>query len=195
MRGIKSPERKFETTRYWTYKLQVMSYQAGYWPLKQEGHYGPGSLNWIFQRIIANLCGQFQRRILKKGHPSPWTFSEIIQNQNSHFREEDFFKNFHMSNYCKKPPFTRTMFIDGSKFHKHFLKRVTQGTFLRNYFKIWTAVPEKKQAKSLLKKIISSRADNSWPRRSWHFKIASCKPSIYNYIFQYTPENICYVEI
>ena len=36
------------------------------------------------------------------------------------------------------------MFIDGSKFHKQFLKRVTQGTFLWNYFKIWPVVSEKK---------------------------------------------------
>ena len=36
------------------------------------------------------------------------------------------------------------MFIDGSKFHKQYLQRVTQGTFLWNYFKIWPAVLEKK---------------------------------------------------
>ena len=41
-----------------------------------------------------------------------------------------------MSVQCKKPPFTRAMFIDGSKFHGQFLKRVTQGTFLLNYFKV-----------------------------------------------------------
>ena len=34
--------------------------------------------------------------------------------------------------------------MEGSKFHDHFLKRVTQGTFLSNYFKIWPAVSEKK---------------------------------------------------
>ena len=52
----------------------------------------------------------------------------------------------------KKPPFTRAVFIDGSKFHEHFLKRVTQGTFLWNYFKIRPAVSEKKIFKELLKK-------------------------------------------
>ena len=30
--------------------------------------------------------------------------------------------------------------MEGSKFPEHFLKRVTQGTFLWNYFKIWPAV-------------------------------------------------------
>ena len=32
------------------------------------------------------------------------------------------------------------MFFDGSKFHEHFLKEVTQGTILWNYFKIQPAV-------------------------------------------------------
>ena len=34
--------------------------------------------------------------------------------------------------------------MDGSKFCEQFLKRVRQGTFLWNYFKIWPAVSEKK---------------------------------------------------
>ena len=34
--------------------------------------------------------------------------------------------------------------MDGSKFHEQILKRVTKGTFLWNYFKIWLAVSEKK---------------------------------------------------
>ena len=34
--------------------------------------------------------------------------------------------------------------MDGSKFREQYLKRVTQGTFLWNYFKIWPAVSEKK---------------------------------------------------
>ena len=36
-----------------------------------------------------------------------------------------------------------TMFFDGSKFREPILKRVTQGTILWNYFKIWHAVSEK----------------------------------------------------
>ena len=43
------------------------------------------------------------------------------------------------------------MFMEESKFCEHFLKRVTLGTFLRNYFKIVTAVPEE-IFKELLKK-------------------------------------------
>ena len=52
------------------------------------------------------------------------------------------------------PPFTRAMFMDGSKFREHFLKRVIQGTFLLNYFKIGPAVPEEKNCKELLKNSI-----------------------------------------
>ena len=39
--------------------------------------------------------------------------------------------------------------MDGSKLHEKLLKRVTQGTFLRNYFKIGPAVPEEKTFKEL----------------------------------------------
>ena len=42
--------------------------------------------------------------------------------------------------------------MDGSKFHTQFLKRVTQGTFPWNYFKIRPAVPEEKIFKELLPK-------------------------------------------
>ena len=34
-----------------------------------------------------------------------------------------------MSEQRKQPPFNNAMFIDGSKFCKQYLKRVTQGTF------------------------------------------------------------------
>ena len=51
---------------------------------------------------------------------------KLFQNLASSFGEEDYFKNFFLSIYCKKPPFTRAMFMDGSKFRKHFLKRVTK---------------------------------------------------------------------
>ena len=42
--------------------------------------------------------------------------------------------------------------MDGSQFRVQFFKRVTQGTFLWNYFKIRPAVSEKKIFKELLKK-------------------------------------------
>ena len=42
------------------------------------------------------------------------------------------------------------MFMEGSKFREHFSKRVTQGTFLWHYFKIWPAISEKKIFKEFL---------------------------------------------
>ena len=54
---------------------------------------------------------------------------EIISKSDLQFLRR-FFKNFFMSVQCKKPPFTRAMFTDGSKFQEQVLKRVTQGTFL-----------------------------------------------------------------
>ena len=56
---------------------------------------------------------------------------------------EKIFKNFFTSVYCKKTPFTRAMFVDGSKFCEQFLKRVSQGIFLWNHFKIGPAVSER----------------------------------------------------
>ena len=54
---------------------------------------------------------------------------EIISKSDQRFQRR-FFKNFFMSVKCKKPPFTRVIFIDRSKFCEQFLKRVTQGIFL-----------------------------------------------------------------
>ena len=48
--------------------------------------------------------------------------------------------------------------MDRSKFREQFLKRVTQGTFLWNYFKIWPAVPEKKTFQEFLHVLIVQEA-------------------------------------
>ena len=81
--------------------------------------------------------------IFEKGHQRNIPM-KLFRNLTSSFGEKDFFKNFFMSTECKKPPFTRALFMDRSKFRIHFLKRGTQGTFLWNYFKIGQAVSEKK---------------------------------------------------
>ena len=44
------------------------------------------------------------------------------------------------------------MFLGQSKFREQFLKRVIQGTFLRNYFKIGPTFSEEEIFKELLKK-------------------------------------------
>ena len=68
---------------------------------------------------------------------------EIISKSDLQFLRR-FLKNFFMSVGCKKPPFTREMFIDGSKFCKQFLKRVTQGTFPVKLFQNLTCNSENK---------------------------------------------------
>ena len=88
-------------------------------------------------KISENFANSFS-----KGSPKEHS-CEIISKSDQQFRRI-FFKNFFMSLWCEKPQFTRAMFMKGSKFREHFLKRVTQGTFLWNYFKIWPAVSEKK---------------------------------------------------
>ena len=97
------------------------------------------------------LMGQNFANNFWKGSPKEHSF-EIISKSDLQFQRRRFFKNFFMSVQCKKPPFTAAMFIDGSKFHGQVLKRVTQETFLWNYFKIGPAVPEEKIFEELHKK-------------------------------------------
>ena len=78
-----------------------------------------------------------------KGSPKEHFF-KIISKSDKQIWRRRFFKNFIMSVQCKKPPFIRAMFMDGSKFLDQFLRRVTYGTFLRHYFKIGSAISKKK---------------------------------------------------
>ena len=55
---------------------------------------------------------------------------KIISKSDKQFLRRRLFKNFFMSVLCIKPPFSRAMFKDRSKFRKQYFKRVTQGTFL-----------------------------------------------------------------
>ena len=68
---------------------------------------------------------------------------KLFQNLTSSFRVEDFLR-ISICPYSAGRPHSPEPFMDRSKFGKQFLKRVTQGTFLWNYFKIWPAVLEKK---------------------------------------------------
>ena len=78
-----------------------------------------------------------------KGSPKEH-ICEIISQSDQWFQRRRFLKNSFISVQCKKPPFTRATIFDGSKFREQFLKRVTQGATLWNYFKIWPSVSEKK---------------------------------------------------
>ena len=73
-----------------------------------------------------------------KGSPKEQS-CEIISKYDQQFQRRWFFKNFFMSVECKKLPFTRAMLMDRSKFCEQILKRVTQLTFLCDYFKIGPA--------------------------------------------------------
>ena len=69
-------------------------------------------------------------------------FCEIISKSDKRFqRRRILFEEFLWSAH-REPP-QAAMFFDGSKFSKHFLKRVTQGIILWNYSKFWPAVSEK----------------------------------------------------
>ena len=77
--------------------------------------------------------------VLKKGHSC-----EIISKLDKRFWQRRFFNNFFMAVYCKKPPFTRAMFMNRPEIRERFVKRVSQGTFLWICLKIGPAVSEKK---------------------------------------------------
>ena len=77
---------------------------------------------------------------------------EIIPNSDHLFQKRRFLKNFLKSTECKKLPPIAAMFFNRSNFCEQFLKRVTQGTILWNYFKIGPAVSEEKIFKEFLKK-------------------------------------------
>ena len=90
--------------------------------------------------------------IFEKGHPRN-ILLELFQNLISSFRE-DFLRISSMSIQCKKPAFTRVMFMEGSKFRQEFWKASPKKhSCLWNYFKIGPAVPQEKIFQQLLKKI------------------------------------------
>ena len=71
---------------------------------------------------------KISRTIFEKGHPKNIPV-KLFQNLTSGF-VEDFLRISSCPYSAKSSPFTRAMFMDGSKFREQLLKRVTQGTFL-----------------------------------------------------------------
>ena len=69
---------------------------------------------------------------------------KLFQNLTSFFREGDLLRISSCRRIVQVAPFTRAMFIDESKFRKQLLKKVAQGTFLWNYFKIWKVVQRRR---------------------------------------------------
>ena len=110
--------------------------------IKDQKLYLPGGLTngqGSLPVAIKARMGQSGRLLMSKPGSC-----KIISKSDQRFLRTRFFKNFFMSVYSKSPPFIRAIYIDRSQFCHQFLKRVTQGTFLWNYFKIWQAVLERK---------------------------------------------------
>ena len=85
---------------------------------------------------------KFHEQFLKGSWPPKEHFYEIISESDESFQKRRFFKNIFMSVWCKMHPIIRAMFTDRSKFRDQFLKRVTQGTFLWNYFSLTSGFRE-----------------------------------------------------
>ena len=81
--------------------------------------------------------------IFEKGHPRNIP-AKLFQNLTCGFEEEDFFKEFLHVHIVQEAPIHQSHVYGRIKILRTFLKRVTQGTFLWNYFKIRPAVSEKK---------------------------------------------------
>ena len=93
------------------------------------------------------------RTIFEKGHPRNIPV-KLFQNLTSGFGEKSFLRISSCPYSAKSPhspePYFRQIKILRSKFCEQVLKRVTQGIFLWNYFKIWPAVSKKKIIWALL---------------------------------------------
>ena len=143
---------------YWQIEILKTIFEKGHprnFPTKLSQNLTSGFREEEFLRICSCLYSESYPHSLEpclltdqnfankfwKGSPKEHS-CEIISKSDQRFQRSRFSKNFIMSVQCKKPPFTRAMFMDGSKFCKQFLKRVTQTTFLWNYFKIGPVVSE-----------------------------------------------------
>ena len=77
--------------------------------------------------IPCSLTDQNFTNNFEKGHSRNISM-RLFQNLTSSFRED--FLGICLCSYSQVAPFTRAMFMDGSKHHSQFLREVTQTTFL-----------------------------------------------------------------
>ena len=111
----------------------------------------------VFRRIKISQIS------FEKGHQSNNPV-KLFQNLTSGFRGEKFWRIYLKSRQWKKPlPPWRPYFLNGSNIHQQFLKRVTQGTIIWNYFKIKPGVWEKK----IFKEFLHVHSAKSPPPPSW----------------------------
>ena len=103
----------------------------------------------------SKFCAQFLKRVLQGTFL--WNYSKFWPSVS----EEKIFKEFfqvHIVQKAPPPPQWRPFSYDRSKFREKFLKRVTQGTILWNYFKIGQAVSEEKTFKEFFQVRIVQKA-------------------------------------
>ena len=104
---------------------------------------------------------KISQTIFEKGHQRNNPV-KLFQNLTRRFRGEEFWRISLKSTQWKKPLPTVAMFLDGSKYREQFLKKVTQGTILRNYSKFWPAVSEKKIFKEFLHARLLQKVSPPW---------------------------------
>ena len=131
-----------------------------------------GSPKEHFYEIISKSDKGFQRRRILKhfsevhtvqkatphGHQSNIPV-KLFQNRTRGFREEDFLRISSCPYSTKSLPHP---WPPWSKFCKQFLKRVTQGIILWNYFKIWHMVSEEKNFEESLSSLHSGKKAPPW---------------------------------
>ena len=98
----------------------------------------------------SKFCEQFLKRVTKG--IILWNYFKIWHAVSEEKNFEEFLWSPHNEKSPQAPTPMAAMFFHGSKFRNLFLKRVTQGTILWNYFKIGSAVSEEKIFKEFLKK-------------------------------------------
>ena len=95
--------------------------------------------------VGSKFCKQFLQKVTKGTFL--WNYFKIWPAVS-----EKIFLRISSCSYSARSPHSPEPCFGQIKFHEQFLKRVTQRTFLWNYFKIGPAVPEEKIFKELLKK-------------------------------------------
>ena len=114
---------------------------------------------------------KISRTFFKKGHPRRNSV-KLFQNLTIRFREEDFLRIPSFLYSASSPHSPEPHFLTDQNFTNSFLKRVTQGTYLWNYFTIRPAVSEEKIFKEFLHFCIVQEAPIHQSHNFWRIKIS-----------------------
>ena len=166
---------------FWRIKISPMTFEKGHTrnnlvKLFKILTYGFGEED-IFRNFFMSTCSakslpppmvamingsKFRKQFLKGSCKE--LFCEIISKSDQGCQRRRFFLRISLCQYSakKSPPPTVAMFFNGSQFREQHLKRVTQGTILWNYFKIWQAVSEKNFEEFLWNPHSEKKASSPW---------------------------------